>query len=220
MSKARSTFNRQIGLVKHLIHINRMAYKNVSDEDLNNLAFRKRYHALSQAVVVFSVAAWQAYVENVIREIYEEVRLSVNTNNPDHDYWMSQVFNLNFESTKSRIKRFSTPNSGNVIKLFDSCLGFDPSKHWKWENKSEKWKGKNVLQITNFWLKVRHASAHGSDLPKDIRNGPNKGKEVNLNYSIVRDCNSHFKTLVRHTDRGIVLYAKIKFGITLIPSIL
>lgn len=216
MSKAHTAFRNQVSLVDNLIHINRIAFKNASEEDLNSLPFKRKYYALSQAVVVFSVAAWQAYVENVIREIYQEIRLSINTNSSDDNFWMNQVFNLNFNSTESRIEGFSTPNSRKVIKLFRDCLGFDPSEHWKWENK--KWKGKNVHQITDFWLKVRHASAHGSDLPEDIASGPNKGRTVNLDYYTLLDCKRHFMMLAKHTDRGITLHAKTEFGVILAPS--
>ena len=218
MSKAHNTFMSQINLVDHLIHINRIAHKNNPEVDLNSPLFKGKYYALSQAVVVFSVAAWQAYVENVIKEVYDEVKQNANIRDSDEKFWIKKVFNLNFKSTESRIERFSTPDSGNVIKLFRDCLGFDPSPYWKWKSTHKKWKGKNVLQITNFWLKVRHASAHGSALPKDIRNGAGEGTIVNLDYFTLRDCKGHFRKLVMHTDKGITSYAESEFGVTLTTS--
>lgn len=218
MSKAHSTFLNQISLVDHLIDINKMAYRNTPEEDLNSLLFKRKYYALSQAAVVFSVAAWQAYVENVVKEVYDEVKQNANIRDSDEKFWINKVFNLNFKSTESRIERFSTPNSGNVIKLFRDCLGFDPSPYWKWESTSKKWKGKDVLQITNFWLKVRHASAHGSALPKDIRNDAGEGKIVNLDYNTLQDCKNHFRKLVMNTDKGIISYAKSEFGVILASS--
>ena len=215
MSIARGTFIRQLNLVNHLVLIHRAAREENLKGRMSRSALNKRYYALSQAVVVFSVAAWQAYAENVVKEIYDEVKMDLDINNTSDNLWVSQVFSLNFQSMRSRIQRFSTPSSRNVINLFRDCLGFDPSESWNWEEKSEKWKGKRVTDITDFWLKVRHAAAHGSALPKDIRNGPGKGNEVKLDYYSLQDCKLHFRKLVMKTDKGVTSYARKEFKIDL-----
>lgn len=70
--------------------------------------------AINRAVVVVCVSAWEAYVEEVIRESVELVRPA----GPPVGAWAALK-----GSALSEIGRFNNPNVENTTRLFASCLG-------------------------------------------------------------------------------------------------
>lgn len=212
MSRALGIFKRQQVHVEQLIEIHK-----ASDRRPNGTP--RDCSALRHAGVVFCVAYWGAYVTNVVKEIYGEVDLLLK--NPDNKVTLlnKSIFDLNKENLDRR--RFNTPNSNNVIKYFKGALKFDPTKNWSIEEKTDgKWnkEQRNIPDRIDFWLGVRHAIAHGFDLPYDTRDKSAKNKIFNLNYRSFIECRDFFNFLVHMTDEDLNNYVRDKFDIMLKDS--
>lgn len=82
MSKALDKFREQRELVDRLVSI----CESATDDN---------HDALSRAGVVFCVAFWQAYVENVIMEAYESIRSKIRSSDADEIALLKKFFKLN-----------------------------------------------------------------------------------------------------------------------------
>ena len=209
MSRALDTFTRQQVHVEQLIEVHEAINRRKPSA-------RRDYSALNRAGVVFSVASWQAYTINVVAEVYDEVDSLIK--NPDSNIasWNKSVFELNRKSLEGR--RLNTPNSRNVINFFNDTLGFNPTKKWDLQERADgKWHAEEygISDGIDFWLSVRHAVAHGFDLPMDTRNNSTKHKRFNLTYPSFRECRDFFNFLVLMTDEDIISYVADRFDITL-----
>ena len=212
MSRALDTFTRQQTHVEQLIEVH----------EANNRrkpSARRDYSALSHAGVVFCAAFWQAYATNVVAEVYDEVDSIIK--NPDSNIasWNKSVFELNRKSLEGR--RLNTPNSRNVINFFKDTLGFNPAKKWDVKERVDgKWYAEEygISDGIDFWLSVRHAVAHGFDLPMNTSSNSAKHKRFNLTYSSFLECRDFFNFLVITTDGDIISYVADKFDITLKSS--
>ena len=212
MSRALDTFTRQQAHIEQLIEVH----------EANNRrkpSARRDYSALSHAGVVFCVAFWQAYSTNVVAEVYDEVDSLIK--NPDSNIasWNKSVFELNRKSLEGR--RLNTPNSRNVINFFRDTLGFNPAKKWDIEKRThQKWDegAYGISDRIDFWLSVRHAVAHGFELPLDTRSKATKNKKFNLTYHSFLECQNFFNFLVIATEVHLSYYVKDKFDITLKTS--
>ena len=214
MSRARITYQTQQDLVSQLIEIHKASQPETKSR--NKYSAQDKYYALSRAGVVFSVAAWQAYAENVVIEVYDKVEGEARQSDNCVLSWANRVLKINHLSLYETLKYFNTPNSENVRNLFKRTLDFDPHHVWnEWQHRSEEWEAIKISKITDFWLDVRHTVAHGSSLPKDIRNGPNKNKEFNLNYFSLMDCRNHFNFLTDITDSAIHKHIQDNLNLTL-----
>ena len=212
MSRALDTFTRQQTYIEQLIEVH----------EANNRrkpSARRDYSALSHAGVVFCVAFWQAYSTNVVAEVYDEVDSLIKNPDSNIESWNKSVFELNRKSLEG--KRLNTPNSRNVINFFRDTLGFDPAKKWGVEKRNlGKW-GEGAHGISgriDFWLSVRHAVAHGFELPLDTRRKSTKDTKFNLTYPSFRECRNFFRFLVIATEEDLSYYVKDKFDITLKTS--
>ena len=212
MSRALNTFYEQQLYVSQLIEVHEAINRRKPSA-------RRDYSALSRAGIVFCVAFWQAYATNVVAEVYDEVDSLIK--NPDSNIasWNKSVFELNRKSLEGR--RLNTPNSRNVINFFRDSLGFNPAKKWNLTERVDgKW-NEEAYDISNridFWLSVRHAVAHGFDLPMDTRNNSTRHKRFNLTHTSFLECRDFFNFLVINTDRDINSYVADKFDITLKSS--
>jgi hypothetical protein len=105
--------------------------------------------SLNRASVIMSVSAWEGYVEAVTMEAV----LATKATSGPHGLWDIAVGNA-----ESLIKRFNTPDSGNVRKLFAAAIGLtDVTANWRWANCSVK---KSTSYLDNL-LYLRHQIAHG-----------------------------------------------------------
>lgn len=209
MSKSLDRFWEQQKLAERLVKI----CESDADDD---------HVALSRAGVVFCVASWQAYTENVVRESHDEIRSKISRSNVDEATLLNTFFRLNKELLEKRIKQFNTPSSQHVRELFEDTLGINPNEFW--DNKAAKNPGMamvannkvkigNTQEILKFWINVRHSIAHGSDLPKDERYG--RPKAFHLNHTEFKHCMHFFSALAKQTDAGLNSCLDRKFAVTL-----
>ncbi|WP_146007801.1 hypothetical protein [Brachybacterium sp. UMB0905] len=119
---------------------------------------RRLEHSLNRAVVVTTVATWQATVQDLARTILDSTPPSpVDPNRQPHLMIAQEV--------RGRIGKFSTPNAENSRDLLRAA-GFDPRPLWTWQTRPGRsdpglWKPTDVESGIFDWLKVRHAIAHG-----------------------------------------------------------
>lgn len=117
-----------------------------------------RLGAINRAVVVLCVSAWEAYLEEIIKEAIEALRPTC----PPMGNWPSMK-----AAALSEVGRFNNPNVENTTRLFSSCLGLeDVTVDWSWRNSSRE----TTREYLNQALKHRHQIAHGVNPRPTIRN--------------------------------------------------
>lgn len=113
---------------------------------------RSRGHeliALNRATVVVCVSAWEAYIEELVRESLEAMRPSA----PPMGIWPS----LN-AAARAAIGRFNTPNTDQVRVLISDSIGLpDIPTSWTWPNCSPAQSRARLQEA----MDLRHAVAHG-----------------------------------------------------------
>ena len=213
MSRALDTFWDQQQLADQLVK------KCKSDSGGN-----EGHDALSRAAVVFCVAFWQAYVENVVIEAYEKIGSKIRSSNADETIILKKFIELNEKLLEDRIEFFNTPNSKNVRDLLKLTLNVNPNDFWTEgtmiidskkgaRSDAKKYKGGSIQAELNSWLNVRHSIAHGDDQIKDIGDGTKMNFPLTDND--LRNCIDFFNFLAEHTDDGIDSHLKSEFNIAL-----
>jgi hypothetical protein len=156
---------------------------------------RTREVSINRAIVVLTVAAWQAFVEDLVAEILEEIEVA-----PGDAGYLS--FLTLRADARNAAHNFSTPNAENTRGLL-MRLGFDPWSYWTW------WEGPVFLtaqqgrERMNQWLKVRHAIAHGdAELPDvPVLATLADGTRV-IHRANAEACMSYFRRIVDATTFG------------------
>lgn len=110
---------------------------------------RSRVAAINRAVVVTSVSAWEAYIEELVREALEALRPP----NPPLGLWPA----LN-ATVRGQLGRFNNPNTENIRLLVSDALGLqDVHTFWTWRNCSPT----QAVQRLTAAMTLRHQIAHG-----------------------------------------------------------
>ena len=146
---------------------------------------RGRQHglgALNRAAVVMCLSAWEAYVEELVKESVSTFRPA----NPANTTWQS----IN-ASARSQIGRFNTPNADNVKRLIADTIGLeDITLAWQWQNTSP---AQAIARLTEA-ITFRHQIAHGVN-PRPIIHNQYASRLPGL-----------FRSLGKATDGGVRAY--------------
>lgn len=138
-----------------------------------------RVAALNRAVVVTCVSAWEAYIEELVRESLDVLRPSA----PPLGIWPA----LN-AAMRGQLGRFHNPNTENVRQLISDALGLpDIKTNWAWQNCTSTQAAERLTEA----MKLRHQIAHGVN-PRPV---------VSTVYS--RDLPDFFRRLAHCTDRAV-----------------
>jgi hypothetical protein len=120
--------------------------------------------SINRAIVVLTVAAWQAFVEDITEAV-----LAVATALPATGPTLPRgQLSLLAGQVKKAIGDFATPNCENSRRLMGSA-GFDPYADWTWTQPGGRAVGiitvtpQDVAGRINYWLRLRHDLAHGHD---------------------------------------------------------
>lgn len=149
-----------------------------------------RVAALNRAVVVTSVSAWEAYIEELVRESLNSLRPA----GPPLGVW--PVLNA---SVRSQLGRFNTPNTENVRMLISDGIGLqDIQTSWTWQNCTSA----QAVQRLAVAMTLRHQIAHGVN-PRPV---------VSTFYSSLLP--DFFRRLGRCTDRAVRDHLVNILGIT------
>ena len=106
--------------------------------------------ALSRAAVVMCISAWEAYIEELVREALHVLHTPVP--HPG----LVQALN---ELLRADLDRFNTPSAGNVQSLLRQTVGVvDIRRSWYWPGMTIAQASSDLGQALNY----RHQIAHGS----------------------------------------------------------
>ena len=138
-----------------------------------------RIAAVNRAIVVACVSAWEAYIEELVRESLTALRPPV----PPLGLWPA----LN-ASVRGQLGRFHTPNTENVRMLISDAIGAqDIQTSWAWQNCTSD----QAVQRLADAMTLRHQIAHGVN-PRPV---------VPTLYS--SQLPDFFRKLGRCTDRAV-----------------
>ena len=108
-----------------------------------------RVTALNRAVVVICVSAWEAYIEELVREALTILRPPA----PPLGLWPA----LN-ATVRGQLGRFNTPSTENIRLLISDALGLqDIQLSWAWQNCTSV----QAVQRLAHAMTLRHQIAHG-----------------------------------------------------------
>ncbi|MYC94156.1 MAG: hypothetical protein F4X14_04225 [Caldilineaceae bacterium SB0661_bin_32] len=151
------------------------------------------------------VAAWDAYINNLVRAFYIEIEEPRNTN-------FQAVYSISRQASERALDRFNTPNAENTRALLQLYTGYDPIGDWVWTRRGMV--GVQVRERLNEILRVRHSFAHGFAVPGyDWTQSPSG--QVRLTSKVIRDTEAFFNNLVRVTDNGMRKHIQLTFGIAI-----
>lgn len=114
--------------------------------------------ALNRAAVVMCLSAWEAYIEELVKEAIASFRPIPTANT----LWQS----INADA-RSQIGRFNTPNVENVRRLLADTIGLpDVTLSWSWQNTTPQQARDRLTEAITF----RHQIAHGVNPRPTIHN--------------------------------------------------
>ena len=160
------------------------------------------YHASLAAYV----AAWDAYINDLVREFYNVIADS-------SDSRFNAIYTIAQQAAERALGRFNTPKWEDTRNLLNQYTGYDPINDWVWLRR-----GMDRFQVKERWekiLQIRHSFAHGFDVPAyDWTQSPSG--RVRLTSKAVQETEAFFKNLVNVTDGRMKAYINQTYGI---PSI-
>jgi RiboL-PSP-HEPN len=160
------------------------------------------YHA---SLAVF-VAAWEAYIENLVRDFFQITADPTNIK-------FHVIHTIANDTAERELKKFNTPNADNSRNLLIQASGYDAISDWVWSARGMG--AVATRQRLDEILKVRHSFAHGFSIPAFSWNQASTGR-VRLTAKSIDDVQSFFKFLVSTTDDGMKKHIKINYNINLV----
>jgi hypothetical protein len=137
---------------------------------------------LSRSIIVSCVSAWEAYMEELVRESIELLKPAGTALGP----W--PVFRA---ASLVYVGRFNTPNTDQVRNLLAESLGLqDIQQFWEWPGTTRSESRTRLHQI----MELRHQIAHGTR-PRPI-----------IPSHIASDTRVFFTQLARATDDALLTY--------------
>jgi hypothetical protein len=113
---------------------------------------------LNRSVVVMCAAAWESYVEEVVREAADALRPV----SPPIGTWPALA-----ASIRGNARRLNTPNSQNVRRLIAESFGLsDVTTAWSWRNCPPG----SAAKYLDAFLNIRHQVAHGANPRPTVHN--------------------------------------------------
>ena len=164
---------------------------------------RWEVQAVYGAAFVAEVAAWNAYVVELVACFFKEVANPAVPN-------FHALHTLANGAAKLQLGRFNTPNAENTRNLIVGCTGYDPWTDWQWPARSMN--ALSVQQRLNEILKVRHSLAHGFDTPGYSWTQATSG-ETRLTLHALAWTKAFLNHLVATTDRGVRNHLVNVYGI-------
>lgn len=138
-----------------------------------------RVAALNRAVIVTCASAWEAYIEELVREALNVLRPPA----PPLGLWPA----LN-ASVRGQLGRFNNPNTENIRMLLSDAVGLQSIQTtWAWQNCTSA----QAVQRLADAMTLRHEIAHGVN-PRPV--------VATFYSSLLPD---FFRRLGRCTDRAV-----------------
>ena len=80
------------------------------------------------AALAAYVATWDAYINNLVRDFYDEIDRPSNSQ-------FQAIYNISWQATEKALERFNTPNAENTRSLLQQYTGYDPIGDWIWSRR-------------------------------------------------------------------------------------
>ncbi|MYA57925.1 hypothetical protein F4X88_16710 [Candidatus Poribacteria bacterium] len=180
-------------------------------QTLRRAATNKRLRPMSldeiqvyyHAALTGYVAAWNAYIDNLVRNFYDVIADPLN---PKFDAIHTLAKNI----AGNALTRFNTPNWENTRNLLDQYTGYDPINDWG--GSQVNMNREQVNQRLNEILRIRHSLAHGSNMPTYNWIQSPSGK-IRLTSKAIQETETFFKNLVNVTDTGMKTHIESTYGL-------
>lgn len=187
-AQAQSNYDRAMGFADDLVSIHKA---------LNPGQGRRRQElALNRAMVVITVAAWQALVQDLAKD-------AVLALTPPPPVAPPLAFTAMRATALSEANRLNTPNAENARRVL-LTVGFDPWGHWTWKAGPDHVTPAVARTRMNDWLQVRHAIAHGEHPLPTVSVLPQlPSGEPTLRRAQGEACMSFFRRVARRTMAGL-----------------
>lgn len=154
LDQAAANFRRAIAHANNLIEVHRRA-------GTGGRGRRTEEVSINRAVVVITVATWQAAVQDMTLAV-------LDTSAPAPGDPFLPAYRVIAGRVNAEVGSFSTPNAQNSRKLLQG-VGFDPRTHWTWSQPGGRGVGRITMRTGDVdsridqWLRLRHAIAHGHE---------------------------------------------------------
>ena len=149
------------------------------------------------------VAAWNAYIDNLVRDFYDVIADSAN---PKFD----AIHTLAKGIVENAMTRFNTPNWGNTRNHLNQYTGYDPINDWG--SSQANMNLEQVRQRLTEILTVRHSFAHGFDTPSNTWT-QSLNRSNRLTRKAIQETKAFFKNLVKATDSGMKAHIESTYGL-------
>ncbi len=177
--------------------------KAATDKRLRSMLLNDERQVYYHAALAAYVAAWNAYISNLVRDFYDVIADPLN---PKFD----AIHTLAKDIAENALTRFNTPNWENTRNLLVQYTGYDPIGAWVWTRR--RMVRHAVHERLNEILRVRHRFAHGFDMPDyDWTRSP--GGKVRLTSKAVVETEAFFKNLVKVTDNRMKAHIEATYGL-------
>lgn len=177
--------------------------RTATDKRLRPMS-RDEIQVYYHAALTSYVAAWNAYIDNLVRNFYDVITDSAN---PKFD----AIHTLTKGIVENALVRFNTPNWESTRDLLNQYTRYDPINDWG--RSQANMNLQQVHQLLNEILRVRHSLAHGSDMPAYNWTQSPSGR-VRLTSKTIQETEAFFKNLVNATDRGMKAHIESTYGLT------
>ena len=170
---------------------------------------RHRQEALHRSGVVLTVAAWEAFAEDLARNV-----LDVTGPTQLAAPHMRRRHEIGHALVRKKVEQLRTPDAANVRSLYRGAFGFDPTARWAWHAPRRQWNSVQVAERLGDWLRIRNAVAHGDVLPPNITwlRGPQGRARLVRNH--LEECVAFFRNLALQTEAEVIRVLNGSFGVT------
>ncbi|MDE0016347.1 MAG: HEPN domain-containing protein [Candidatus Poribacteria bacterium] len=172
-----------------------MLRKAATDRRLRPMA-RDEIQIYYHAALTAYVAAWDAYINNLVRNFYDVIA-------DPSDPKFRAIYTIARQRAENALTRFNTPNSENTRNIFLWYTGYDPINTLLWIQRGK----------LDDIIEVRHSFAHGFDIQQPNAWMQSLSRRGHLTSKAVQEVEAFFKNLVEVTDNGMKAHIEATYGL-------
>ncbi len=169
--------------------------KTATDKRLRPMS-RDEIQVFYHAALTAYVAAWNAYIKNLITDFYDVI------SDPSQSKFRA-IYTIARKRAENAITRFNTPNSENTRNILIQYTGYDPINTTLWIQRRK----------LDDIVEVRHSFAHGFDMPSNVWT-QSLSRRGQLTSKAIQETEMFFRKLVKITDKGMKKHILLTYGLT------